>query len=103
MNISGRTRQIQNAIQTYEEHLDAYEKNFANYAKLVEELGGYSNRFIAPVIKAIQKTNIEDVLILESLKLLEKHVARAAKGIVNVKTWQQDVEKMSLKKGVFIN
>jgi DNA-binding ferritin-like protein len=101
MDISGRTRQIQSAMQTYEEHLENFDRNFDNYAELVEELGGYPNRFIEPVIKNI-RTN-DDVLILESLNLLEKHVARANQGIVNIPKWKEEVEKMALKKGVFRN
>ena len=103
MDISGRTRQIQNAMQTYEEHLESFEKNFANYTQTVDKLGGYPSRFIAPVFDDIRKNNADDVLILESLKLLDKHISRASKGVVNVLKSKQEVQEMSLKKGIFIN
>lgn len=101
LDIGGRTQQIQEMERTYQEHLEGFEKNFANYAQTVEKLGGYPARFIQPALDNIQANSQGDGLVLEALKLLESHVTLAMSGTVNVPEWKRQTQEMALKPGVF--
>ena len=103
MRIYGKTQKLQKATQNYNELVDAFESNFANYAQTVEKLGRYSRRFIEPAIRKNRTNKADDVIILEFLELVDKHVTQAMSGAVNVQGWKKDVQRLSLEKGVFLN
>lgn len=102
MNISGRTRHIHNAEQTYNELMKGFDEHFANYTQLIEKLGRYSSLFIDPALNKSRINNANDIVKLEFIKLVEKHVARAMNGVVSVYKWKRDIKRLSLKKGIFL-
>ncbi|OAD24104.1 Sulphatase-modifying factor domain protein [Candidatus Thiomargarita nelsonii] len=103
MDIPGKARNIHMARQNYQELMDGFQKHFSNYVQTVEKLGRYSYRFIKPAIKKKRKSHANDIIMLEFLKLLEKHVTSAMNGVVDANGWKKDIQRLSLEKGIFIN
>jgi hypothetical protein len=102
MNISGRTAHIQTVQQKYENYLNGFNKNFANYMQTVQTLGQYSPKLLEKAIVNIQKSSVADTVTLEFLKLFKEHVTQATNHTVEESKWKQEVQTLSLKKGVFL-
>ena len=105
MNITGKARNLHMARQNYHELMDGFQKHFNNYVQTVEKLGRYSYRFIKAAIKKKRASarGANDIIMLEFIQLLEKHVTRAMNGVVDANGWKNDIERLSLETGIFIN
>ncbi|MCK5717046.1 MAG: SUMF1/EgtB/PvdO family nonheme iron enzyme [Thiomargarita sp.] len=96
-----KTKFLNKAQQNYNENIEAFDKHFANYVQTVVKLGGYADRFIDFAITQNNTHHANDLIILEFIKLLDKHIRSAMTGVVNVTVWKKDVQKLSLEQGIF--
>jgi len=96
-----KTKFLFKAQQNYDENMEAFEKHFANYVQTVVKLGGYVDRFIDFAVNQNNTSHADDIIILEFIKLLDKHVRTAMSGVVNVNAWKEDVQQLSKEKGIF--
>jgi formylglycine-generating enzyme required for sulfatase activity len=103
MTIGGKAAKLHSVQQHYDEFMDGFKKHFANYVQTVEKLGRYSDSFIKPAVDKNRASHANDIIMLEFIQLLEKHVKSAMNGVVDAKGWKKDVQRLSLEKGIFLN